>query len=521
MKRAFLGLFAVITAVKAYHWPSPLIDQLEGLLYEGKSEGSDSRAIDFAAQLVKCVPQPDGESIAADWIRFAYHDVATHNIEDGTGGLDNSLLLELDRDENVGLGMRRSEFDFIDFPNKYISFSDVTAIGLILASVECGGPVVRFRGGRLDASVAGPPGVPTPEQTLEEHTESLQVVSRSPRLQGFNAEDMIALVACGHSVGGVRNPDFPTLVPASDDGSQVFKFFDTTTQLDNTVVLQYLNGTTTNPLVIDANTTMTSDLRIFSSDGNVTMNRLADPETFAQTCSRPGRHITMINTVPSTVTLTEVIEPISVKVNSVQLTIGKDTLLLKASLRVCNVLFLTANEKRVVTIFWADQAGGCVSQACSAPSTGFKDVTTTLTARLGLSPTKYSFSAPVNVTTSISKFWFQVDEGDSTAIVTVDNDGTGYEITQDRVLYVPSRSTAFTTVVAIRNDILPSRVFIDVYTRGPILSKTLNLVPFPQIPSRLGYDFYSVNNTGSDMTFDLHSVVNGVIYTEDMRDTYF
>lgn len=38
-------------------------------------------------------------------------------------------------------------------------------------------------------------------------------------------------------------------------------------------VLQYLNGTTKNPLVVDKNATLISDFRIFNSDGNVTMNK--------------------------------------------------------------------------------------------------------------------------------------------------------------------------------------------------------------------------------------------------------
>ncbi|KAJ7596092.1 heme peroxidase [Mycena floridula] len=508
MKAALLTVLGGLTVTNAYHWPSPLIDQLEGLLYEARSEGSPTNdLLDFAGKLANCVSGSLGESGAAEWIRFAYHDVATHNSDDGTGGLDNSLLLELGRDENVGTGMKHAKADFSHFPNKYISFSDVTAVGVILASAQCEGPIVRFRGGRLDASVAGPPGVPTPDQTLEEHTESF-------RLQGFTPEDMIALTACGHSVGGVRNPDFPTLVGPSGTSADNFGLFDTTVQLDNVVVLQYLNGTTKNPLVSGPDPTLTSDLRIFNSDGNVTMNRLADLETFSQTCSRLFEQ--MINTVPSTVTLTDIIDPMALKVDSVQLSIGQDTLLLRASLRL-----LTQNKNRKVTIFWEDRAGGCASQSCSAESDGSRDVTTALTGRLGFSPTKYDFTARVNATTSISKFWFKVDEGDGSAPVTVDNDGTGYEITQDRVLYVPNSSTSLTTIVAVRNDILPSRVFMDIYARGPNLTTTLDFVPSSDIPSRLGYDFYTQDFTGSDFTFDLHSVVNGVTYTEDMRNTYF
>jgi len=32
----------------------------------------------------------------------AYHDMATHNIEDGTGGMDASIRFELDRPEVCG-----------------------------------------------------------------------------------------------------------------------------------------------------------------------------------------------------------------------------------------------------------------------------------------------------------------------------------------------------------------------------------------------------------------------------------
>jgi hypothetical protein len=38
-------------------------------------------------------------------------------------------------------------------------------------------------------------------------------------------------------------------------------------------VTEYLAGTTKNPLVVNSNQTVLSDLRIFSSDNNVTMNR--------------------------------------------------------------------------------------------------------------------------------------------------------------------------------------------------------------------------------------------------------
>ncbi|KAJ7025119.1 L-ascorbate oxidase [Mycena alexandri] len=511
MKTALV--LAGIAVANAYQWPSPLIDQVEGLLYEGRGEGDPNNSlIDFAGKLAQCQSGSLGESGAAEWIRFAYHDMATHNIEDGTGGLDNSLLLELDRAENVGVGMKHALADLSHFPNKYLSFSDVTAVGVAIASAQCQGPIVPIRAGRRDAIVAGPPGVPEPQQTLAEHTESF-------RLQGFTPEEMIALTACGHSVGGVRSNDFPAMVPpAPGTTADNFILFDTTTALDNTVVLQYLNSTTKNALVVDKNVTLISDFRIFNSDGNVTMNQLADPETFDQTCSRLFAQ--MINTVPAGVTLTDVIEPILTKVDGVQLSIGYDTLLLSASLR-----FLNSSDQRTVKILWNDKAGGCASGSCFNWSQNQRDVTTTLASRLGLSVNKYDFVAPINATTSISKFWFEINENDGSPVTVLDNEGSGYVITQDRVLYVPHSSTATSTVVAVRNDVAPSRVFMDVYTRGrsAIVNQTVDLAPSTDIESRVGYAFYSLTQsfTGVEFTFDLHSIVNGTTYTEDMRDTYF
>ena len=71
-----------------------------------------------------------------------------------------------------------------------------------------------------------------------------------------------------------------------------------------------------------------------------------------------------------------------------------------------------------------------------------------------MSPQKYRFNTPINVTTSVSKFWFEVDENDGKKSQIYDNEGTGYEIQQDRVLFVPELSTNdlnknFTVVVAV------------------------------------------------------------------------
>lgn len=53
---------------------------------------------------------------------------------------------------------------------------------------------------------------------------------------------MIKLVACGHTMGGVRSADFPDLVPANPASTvPVITDFDTTDEFDNKMyVLHFL-----------------------------------------------------------------------------------------------------------------------------------------------------------------------------------------------------------------------------------------------------------------------------------------
>ncbi|KAF4616395.1 hypothetical protein D9613_008672 [Agrocybe pediades] len=521
MRSSFLQLSALAAVATAYHWPSPKFDALEALLYERSPEpaGPFLEAPSLVGLLNKCQPSSTGVSVAAQWIRFAYHDMATHNVDDGTGGLDASLYFERDRDENVGDGMTATVFELIDFPDKYVSKSDVEAVGVVLSVAECGGPTIPFRMGRIDATGPGPQGVPKPEQDIATHIESF-------RKQGFTQSEMISLVACGHTFGGVRSPDFPEIVPPPADGSELISNFDTTPKFDNLVVTQYLDSTTQNPLAVNSNKTVISDFRVFSSDKNVTMKRLAQPNVFAKTCQDLLER--MINTVPKGVKLSEVIKPLPVKVGGVQLSVTQNAMRLKAMLRLA-----TANPKRKITMFWQSRDGkSCTRTACSATFVGTNDTTTVLTRRAGMNPQKYWFDTPVNATLSASKFWFEVDEQNGKKPIVLDNEGTGYEL-QDRVLFDTRRtksdfseeifSFVTTVVVAIRDDITPSRVYATaMWRKGDVKHQTFDLHLAEDIAPTAGYVFYKGDAVGSsDFSIDIFSVVNGKTFVEDNRRTEF
>jgi hypothetical protein len=85
---------------------------------------------------------------------------------------------------------------------------------------------------------------------------------------------MIQLVACGHTIGGVQHSAFPTIVPPSDNPMNTLgnvHFDSTFAAFDNHIATEYVRGASQDPLVVTPNVTMQSDLRIFSSDKNATM----------------------------------------------------------------------------------------------------------------------------------------------------------------------------------------------------------------------------------------------------------
>ena len=73
--------------------------------------------------------------------------------------------------------------------------ADLIALGAVISIKTCGGPYVPLRGGRVDATEAGPFGVCEPETDLNTTLSKFAAA-------GFNQADTIALTACGHSMGG-------------------------------------------------------------------------------------------------------------------------------------------------------------------------------------------------------------------------------------------------------------------------------------------------------------------------------
>lgn len=188
-----------------YIWPNDETDLLEHMLYEHSGYHVNSPA----SFVVPCgnVPFGKGRSGPAEWLRTAYHDMANADVPSGNGGIDASIGFELDRDENPGKGFNETLFNLRDFMTARTSMADLIAMGALFAVGGCSGGkvVIPFRGGRIDATGPGSMGVPKPEESLDSHVAAFE-------RQGFTKDEMIGLVACGHTLGGVHGVDFPEIV---------------------------------------------------------------------------------------------------------------------------------------------------------------------------------------------------------------------------------------------------------------------------------------------------------------------
>lgn len=299
--------------------------------------------------------------------------MAPHNRFFGTDGLDASLQFELTNGENTGPGHNTTLQFYANYLTSRSSMADLIAAGVYAAVRSCGGPVIPLRLGRQDATQAGSGGVPQPQNSVVTFRQQFDRM-------GFSQAEMIQVVACGHTLGSVHSAEFPQIVPESvgqiglDSSNAVF---------DNRVVIEYVSGNTTNPLVVGPAVAVNrhSDFKVFNSDGNATINAMTSPSAYRDICRTVLQK--MIDVVPAGVTLTEPVVPYAVKPVDMQLTLnsGGTTFLLTGYIRV-RTTELPADSIHNVVFTWRDRNGGnsCGSSStCSVTatlqgvSTGFDD----------------------------------------------------------------------------------------------------------------------------------------------------
>ncbi|KAG9203758.1 hypothetical protein G6514_002373 [Epicoccum nigrum] len=464
---AQMGMLNMLPATAEYVWPS-IHDRMEDLLV---LQGGYIRE-GFVDGVAPCTRSPSPErQTAAEWIRTAFHDMATYDKATGTGGLDASIQFETDRSENAGDAFNGT----LSFTNNYFSVrsssADLIALAMVVAIGNCGGPKIPLRVGRKDATEGGVLGVPEPQQDLETHKQKFAKA-------GFNTEDMIAMVACGHTMGGVHGKTFPEITENSNV-SNVVHFDSSETNFDRKVATEYLDGTTQNPLVVANNDTLNSDKRIFAADNNVTMKALAsDEKTFNSMCSDILAR--MIDTVPSTVTLTEPLEPISLKpyITSFALT-NASHITVNGRIRLQTTLERVSDESVTLTYMPRSEPGANATLDTTITTIPGNFQGGTSGGIFGEMFKWYEFSFAVPTSTSIKGFNATVTRVSTGEQTHYDNAGHGYPL-DDTVLYQDAQSCRVdndaTIVAAVRKSVVDAGTPVNV-SMARMYNKQGTIVP--------------------------------------------
>ncbi|EPE35609.1 Heme-dependent peroxidase [Glarea lozoyensis ATCC 20868] len=397
-------------------WPNA-IDELEDVMF--LNTGYKSRG--FSSHITPCSFSEfgPGRQTAAEWLRVGFHDMATTNVFfEPHGGIDGSLAFELQNGENVGTGFASSLTIYSGHYNSRLSVADMIALGVHASVRGCGGPVVPMRGGRIDATAAGPIGVPQPQNGQG------TFVNQFARM-GFGIVDMIQMTACGHAIGGVHAANNPLIVApgtAPDD----YQLFDTTLEFDNKLAIQYVNGPISDPLTvgISVRNTRNSDFAVFTADKNVTIKTLQNVGTFNTVCSNILQK--MIETVPPESVLSDVIAPYEVKPSGIQLTLlaGGSQIKFSGDIRVRT----TSRTVSSVSITYKDRnggTGGTITTTLAGTANGFDD-----------SFAFYSFNKTFPATSSISSFTVSVAESGGLT-TTFSNNGAGFPVQDSVIVLLP------------------------------------------------------------------------------------
>ncbi|KAF7305702.1 Peroxidase [Mycena chlorophos] len=486
-------LLAVAAAANAYTWPSPQLDALESFRYDqlGFNGHFVYNFIDPCTAASEGTPT--GRSTAADWIRTAYHDMATHNVTAGTGGMDASIRFaeEQARPENVGDAFSNTLNQLLTQANRYMSIADVLSVAAIAAIENCGGPDIAFRGGRIDASEPNAPGVPQPQDDLPATVASFA-------RQGFTQTEMIGLVACGHTFGGVQHSFFPNTVPAGPNNTDVVSHFDTTyVTFDNNIATEYISGTTQNPLVVGANDTTNSDGRIFGSDGNATMAAFAaSADLYASTCA--DLIARMVDTVPDGVTLTEVITPLPVKPDQLVLSLTDDTLAVSGQVRFWN----QTEEVPGIVVSFVDHAGEATNTTLAFKGLG--------SAKAGKYTSGWYAFGPIALDAVAGLASLKFDVGG----VVEDQGGVGFAIADTVVFSTTSCAVAsggWRLDVAVRTSVNVTRLYMeqistDSTNRVVVVETDIPAPAGPPVQPNAAYAIWSLALTDIADEFEAYDV---------------
>ncbi|KAJ1537122.1 secretory subunit [Nowakowskiella sp. JEL0078] len=192
-------------------------------------------------------------NMAIGWVRTVFHDFATYNVTDGSGGIDSSVLTTVEAnlpDNGAILGGGNVAFfreQALLYPS--VTASDWIVIGAIAGIHACGGPDFRgrFRPGRIDSFT------PNDYSLLPDFRMSLAQLQGLFRRMNLTQTEYFTLVIGSHSLGGA-NMTIGS-IGFGQDGSNGKPFDSTPTTFDNDI----FKRATANPLILDSDRQLMND----------------------------------------------------------------------------------------------------------------------------------------------------------------------------------------------------------------------------------------------------------------------
>ncbi|GAB2223385.1 hypothetical protein Droror1_Dr00017526 [Drosera rotundifolia] len=141
---------------------------------------------------------------AAGVLRLVFHDAGTFESADSSGGMNGSIVYELERPENMGLKRSLKVLEkakIVVDARQSVSWADMISMGGAEAVSLCGGPNIPIQLGRLDSVI------PDPEGKLPEETLDAYGLKHGFKRKGFSTQELVALSGA-HTLGskGFGNP---------------------------------------------------------------------------------------------------------------------------------------------------------------------------------------------------------------------------------------------------------------------------------------------------------------------------
>lgn len=174
------------------------------LLLDGFSANASEVDINKSPTIQDAVRKVLSKDKAPGVLRLVFHDAGTYDIDDNSGGMNGSIIYELDRPENMGLkkSMKILEKAKGELNNvRAVSWADLIAVGGAEAVLLCGGPAIPVQLGRLDSMI------PDPQGKLPLETLDALGLKKCFMKKGFSTQELVALSGA-HTLGskGFGNP---------------------------------------------------------------------------------------------------------------------------------------------------------------------------------------------------------------------------------------------------------------------------------------------------------------------------